>query len=98
MGELGGVAVGSEVAPAGLPVRQIGAGLLPVDERGLIAVMVQPPADTQVRLAVHKGLHQVAFLPSTDAPPGVVRVGERVCAEVALGLYRLVDGGDGVGE
>jgi hypothetical protein len=33
-----------------------------------------------------------------SSPPGVVGVGECVRAEVAFGLHRLLDGGDGVGE
>jgi len=28
-------------------------------------------------MAVYEGVHQAAFLPGADAPPGVVRVGER---------------------
>jgi hypothetical protein len=60
--------------------------------------MVQARADAQVRFAVHEGLHLAAFLPGADAPPGVVRVGERVRAEVAFGLHGLLDGGDGIGE
>ena len=32
------LAIGGEVAPAGLPVRQAGAGLLPGDERRLVAI------------------------------------------------------------
>src|SRR6516225_3772783 len=51
-----------------------------------------------MRLTAHEGSHAVAVLPGADAPPGVVRVGERVRAEVAVGLRRLLDGGDGVGE
>src|SRR5690348_8850897 len=76
--------VGGEVAPACLPVWQIRVGLLPVDEGCLVAEMVQAFADAQVRFAVNKGLHRAAFLPGADAPPGVVRVGERVRAEVAV--------------
>src|SRR6516225_11223190 len=60
--------------------------------------MVHPSADGQVRVAVHKGLHRAAVRPGAYAPPGVVRVGERVRAEVALRLLRLLDRGDGVGE
>ena len=37
-------------------------------------------------------------MPGADAPPGVVRVGEGVRAEVAFGLHRLLDSGDGIGE
>jgi hypothetical protein len=36
--------------------------------------------------------------PGADAPPGVLGVGERVRAEVAFRLHRLLDSGDGIGE
>src|SRR5260221_9555448 len=43
------LAVGDEAAIARLPVREIGAGLLPVDERGLVAPVVQARHSAPVR-------------------------------------------------
>lgn len=60
--------------------------------------MIQSRADGQMRLAFDVGPHQGAILPGGDAPPGVVRTGERVRAKGAVGLLRLLDGGDCVAE
>src|SRR5580693_8407353 len=98
VGECCHLAVGGEVAPAGLPVRQVGAVLLPVDEGGLVAEMVEAFADAGVWFGVHEGLHRGAPGPGADAPPCVAGVGERVRAEVAVGLLGLLNRGDGGGE
>jgi hypothetical protein len=60
--------------------------------------MIQPRAYPQVRFTAHKGLHRGPFLPRADAPPGVVRVGEGVRAEIAFRFLCLLNGGDGIGK
>ena len=61
-----------------------GRSCSPVDEGGLVAEMVQAFADARMWFGVHEGLHRGAPGPGADAPPGVVRVGERVHAEIAV--------------
>src|SRR5258708_739468 len=92
------LAIGHEATIARLPVWQIRAGLLPVNERRLVAPVAQACHCAPVRFSPHKGLHRSALLPGGERPPRVVRVGEHVRAEVAVGLLRLLQAGDGGGE
>jgi hypothetical protein len=43
-------------------------------------------------------VHLPPFSPGRDRPPRVVHVGQRVRAQVALGLLRLLDRGERIGE
>jgi len=60
--------------------------------------VVQAVHDAPVRQISHEGAHPAAVLPGADGPPCVVRVAERVRAEVTLRLRRLLDRGDRIGE
>lgn len=82
-GQYRGFAVGYEVAVAGLPVREFGAVLLPVGESRLVAPVVQAGHRDVVRVGVHVGVDRRAVPPGGHRPPGVVRLGQCVRAEVA---------------
>src|SRR5215468_1553772 len=83
---------------AGPPVRQIAAGLLPVDERRLITPVIQAAHRAQMRFTAHEGVHRTALLPGGARPVRVVCLGEHVCPEVAAGVLRLFRHGNSAGE
>src|SRR5215471_12564757 len=90
--------VGHQPLVAVLPVGQVCAGLLPVDEGRLVAPVGYAVHGAQMRFAAYERVHQVAFLPGCAGPVGVVRLGQHVGAEVALRVLCLFHYGDGVSE
>src|SRR5450755_1112087 len=98
MREAGYLTVSDKPAVARLPVREVRAALLPVGEGRLVAPVVQPRHRAQVRFGADVGPHRAAFLPGGQGPPRVVRVGQDIRAETAIGVLCLLQYGDSGGE
>jgi hypothetical protein len=52
----------------------------------------------QVRFIADERMHRAACSPSGARPEHVIRVGENICAKVAVGVFRLLRHGDSSGE
>src|SRR5579863_1790966 len=96
--EPGYLTVGDKAPVAVLPVERACARLLPVDERRLVAPVVDAAHDAQVRFGADEAAHLGAPLPGGSGPVGVVRVREHIRAEVALGALGLLHHGHGARE
>ena len=81
MGQSRPLAAGNKAPVAVLPVRQVRARLLPLDEGRLIAPVIDTAHRVQMWFAADERVHQVALLPDRPGPVGIVRLGQHIRAE-----------------
>src|SRR5215471_15958247 len=98
MGQTRPLAASDKAPVAVLPVRQLCGRLLPLDEGRLVAPVINAAHGVQVRFAPHERVHQVVPLPDRAGPVGIVRLGQYIRAEVALGVLSLLHHSHGAGE
>src|SRR5271169_2250753 len=82
MGQSRPLAAGDKAPVAVLPVRQVRARLLSLDEGRLVAPVIDTAHRVQMRFAADECVHQVALLPDRPGPVGIVRLGQHIRARL----------------